>query len=740
MSFSSTPGALGSEWILAARVDQHFTDKDTMYVRYKMDHGTQPTVIDPINAAFNAISVQPSWDIQANETHIFSPRSTNQFMATLSHYVAQFSQSQPLANNTFPYEFTTSGDVPFSQFNLEASFPQGRNITQYQFIDDYTLSLGRHNLKFGGNFRRYDVSDHNFFYNYPRVYFGYTTSGLTEFSNGLAYQYRQSSNAAKDVPIAMYGLGLYAEDEWNVKPNLKLTLAVRAEKGGNPVCNTGCFANFASAWSSLPSAAAGANSGSVPYNQDIKTGLKNAFPGVDSINISPRIGFSWSPDASKKTVVSGGVGIFFDGPPAGLLDDLLADPPVAVALRVRPAGGTPAFDPTATGSAATFQASAAAFSSGFKGGATYGQISSQLASMGVVFAPPAFTSLAGTFHSPQYQEWNLQIQQQIAQSTVLILNYVGNHGIHIPYANAWLNAYDEYGVFASPIIPQAPPNVNYGEVTQYQTGANSSYNGLNVSIRHQFTKAFTMHANYTWGHALDEVSNGGAFAYGSESLTTQILPGSLKGSYGNADYDVRHNFNMDYAYTPKINTSNKALKLAANGWQWTGKVFWRTGLPFSITDGGAPFGNGGGTFLAVPAPGINGQSSCGKGNASSSGTAVPCLNIQAFPNDVAWNSSPYSFPGFSTQERNQYRGPHYMDFDMGLAKNFTLVEGLNLGIGMQAFNVLNHPNFGLPNADVSSGTFGQIDTMIVNPTSPYGSGLGYSSTGRLLQLTAKITF
>ena len=65
------------------------------------------------------------------------------------------------------------------------SFPQGRNITQYQFIDDFTFIRGKHDLKFGANFRRYDVSDHNFFYNYPAVYFGYYHSGLQKFANGI---------------------------------------------------------------------------------------------------------------------------------------------------------------------------------------------------------------------------------------------------------------------------------------------------------------------------------------------------------------------------------------------------------------------------------------------------------------------------------------------------------------------------------------------------------------------------
>ena len=150
-----------------------------------MDRGTQPSATDPVNPKFDAISKQPSWDTQLNETHIFSPRATNSFMATLSYYRAQFTQNTALDLSIFPYGIITSGSVPFTGFNGIYEFPQGRNITQYQFIDDFSYTFGNHNLKFGENFRRYDVSDHNFSFNEPAVYFGYTNDGLQQYADGL---------------------------------------------------------------------------------------------------------------------------------------------------------------------------------------------------------------------------------------------------------------------------------------------------------------------------------------------------------------------------------------------------------------------------------------------------------------------------------------------------------------------------------------------------------------------------
>ena len=285
--FQASPTALASEWILAFTIDHKLGDHDNAYYRYKLDHGIQPTTLDPISSNFDALSNQPAWDNQFQETHIFGPATTNQFIMSLSHYVAQFAQDPAKVASTFPYAVVTSGAVPFTGFNAQCGFPQGRNVTQYQFIDDYTFVVGKHNLKFGENFRRYDVSDHNFFFNNPAVYFGYTNNGLQNFVNGIGYQYRKTLNLASDVPIALWGVGFYAHDDWSIKPGLKITLGLRFEHNSNPVCQFNCFANIAGPISSLPSFTS-SNPGSVPYSADILAGQHQAFQGTDAIEVAPQ--------------------------------------------------------------------------------------------------------------------------------------------------------------------------------------------------------------------------------------------------------------------------------------------------------------------------------------------------------------------------------------------------------------------------------------------------------------------
>ncbi len=764
-TYNATPSSLAKEWIIAFKIDQNIGQNDKLFFRYKVDHGVQPTYLDPISSNFDALSNQPSWDTQFQETHVFSPTKTNEFTAALSHYDAQFAQNEALALSTFPQSLQFGGDTLLGPQNgananivgEQFNFPQGRNITQYQFIDNFTWTHGNHGLKFGGNFRRYDVSDHNFFYNNPRTYFslgaqdatGNPVTSLQLFADGLAGQYRKSDNLASNVPVALWGLGVYAMDEWKVKPNLTLTLAIRAERNSNPVCQSNCFANFKTNFSSLPSVTAGAGAGNVPYTSDIAFNQHQAYPGVDTLDWAPRFGFSYSPRNEGKQVISGGFGLFYDNPPAGLVDNLLSNPPVSVAIRVRPLTGTPAFDPGPNGSANTWNQSAAAFNNGFASGQTYTQIANSLVPFGVNFAPPAFTALSGTIHAPRWQEWNLQFQQQINPATVLVLNYVGNHGIRIPYDNYWPNTWNQFGVYPAGVLPAAAAVPNYSTVDTIQNGAVSNYNGLTVSIRRNFAKWFSAHANYTWAHNLDEVSNGGIFAYGFESYQipqNQLCPQSLKScNYGSSDYDVRNTFNADFVVHPSYHFGNSFMNAAFGGWEWSGKMFWRGGLPFSVIDNnlfGAYGTNAGPTsVLATPIVGGNapGQGDCGKGSASITGAATPCLNAAAFL-DTGANGTGGLAPGLSTQRRNQYIGPHFFDMDMGLFKTFKVTEGVQLGVGAQAYNVFNHPNFQNPDNGLGDSTFGQISAMQPMPTSPYGVFLGFDSSVRVVQVSGKIIF
>jgi hypothetical protein len=424
-----------------------------------------------------------------------------------------------------------------------------------------------------------------------------------------------------------------------------------------------------------------------------------------------------------------------------MVDTLLGNPPQSVLFNIQPldaSGGTTGIAPFTAGPVAFGAASAA-----FNINSSFNQLSNVLTPI-IGFNPPlSITAIEGTIHSPQVQEWNIKIDQEITHSTALSVAYNGNHSINIPYRNGWWNAQATNSVFASVPGLNPSPDPDYGGITTLQSGAVSNYNGLTFSFREQYHSWLMAHVNYTYSHALDETSNGGLFAIGETNgpdanIQTQINPGSLRANnYGNADYDIRNLFSADYVITPAAHFENKFLKGALGGWQLSGKVFGRSGLPYSVVDenAGGDFINNGFEMAQVNGAGAN--MSCGGGAAYTNATPTLCANPASFTDTTP---AGFAYSSYPAQTRNQFRGPHYIDFDSALYKTFTVKDRLTFGLGAQAFNLFNHPNFGLPNNQVGNPFFGQITGMQGVPTSPYGNFLGFDSSVRVVQLSFKINF
>ncbi len=175
-TYQATPALPGTEWILPFRIDWNQSEKNSFYFRARIDHGTQATLADPFSNDLSAASKQPAYDGQFGWTRVLNSNMTNQFSADLSHYQAIFTQNNP---SLYPYSIISTGfnlGDPSGITNYGFNFPQGRNVTQYQFIDDFSWTKGKHNFKFGGNFRRYDITDYTFsVLNQPEVLIGDVT-------------------------------------------------------------------------------------------------------------------------------------------------------------------------------------------------------------------------------------------------------------------------------------------------------------------------------------------------------------------------------------------------------------------------------------------------------------------------------------------------------------------------------------------------------------------------------------
>jgi hypothetical protein len=726
--YQATPALPGTEWILPFRIDWNQSEKNQFYFRTRIDHGTQATYADAINPAFNAASYQPAYDGQFGWTRVISSNMTNQFSADLSHYQAIFSQVNP---NLFPYAFIEEGFNLTEVGGLTYDFPQGRNVTQYQFIDDLSWTKGKHNLKFGGNFRRYDISDFTFsVLNNPEV-LGLDVSqngdgGQTDFYNGTAFQTRQRFPSALEQPVALWGLGMYAQDEWKVKPNLTLTLALRAEKNSNPVCQTNCGSLLKGSFNNL--LAAGLLSPTTPYNSIISGNNHQLYRSTDAIDWAPRFGFAWSP-SGPNTVIRGGFGIFMDAFPGVVADSFMTNLPGLINVRVGPNGtlGTPWADTTTSNSPYIQGATtAAAIMSGFSNGASYQSLKNDL---GPLFRTPSYNNQIGTFHTPYYEQWSLGLQQAMGTKTTFGFTYVGNHGVHIPINNEGLNAFGDTGLG----LPASAPTPIFGTFEQYSSSGISNYNGITTSVTQRSIDGLTFQFSYTWSHALDDVSNGGISAtpYNNSqlfgSLTYQINPNCLKcNNYGNADYDVRNSFNGTYVWAMPFKFSNSFKNAALGGWILSENFFWHSGLPLTVIDGATGITNYGPSNTVANVLTSNGQMGCVNGNSQ-------CLNSAAFgPSD--------QFGTWPNQTRNGYRGPHFFDSDVTIGKNFKLTERFLFNFTTNFYNIFNHPNFTNPDNNLADGTFGQITTTTAPPTGPYGSFFTGLPSGRIIQFAGKIIF
>jgi hypothetical protein len=261
-----------------------------------------------------------------------------------------------------------------------------------------------------------------------------------------------------------------------------------------------------------------------------------------------------------------------------------------------------------------------------------------------------------------------------------------------------------------------------------QSVAGSSYHGLLTGVKHESKYAIAA-INYSWSHALDEVSNGGILPFGFNAINP-VNPFNLaQYNYGNADYDIRQNMNGNYILkVPYFG----GPKLLTDQWQLGGTIFWHSGFPFSVTNGAQEgalegvndFGPVYDDIVGSPAK------NCGK-----SATTTPCLSTSNFADITGFGD-----PGY--QRRNQFTGPHYFNTDLSVMKGFK-VPGLESGlfqVGAQAYNVLNHTNFAQPVFDASNPAFGLIQGDVSTPTSVFGAFLGADADPRIIQLKGKFTF
>ncbi len=723
------------EQVQTVRLDYNLNENNSAWFRFQTDNGLQAAYTDPINPLFNAVSPQPLYSYAVGYTRIFSQNLVNYFNPGFSWYESFFGPSNYRRTlSAFPIVLQGSGaNAPFTTIGgLDNTWVQGRRASRFFINDNLAWSRGAHELRFGTNTRILRLNDYDFGEGaVPLV----TYTSLPQFIYGVASTATETFPLAANQPFNFVNLDLYAQDTWKITSKLTWTIGIRDTFNSNPFNPHQGLARLRRSFGSI------SHDVNQPLNASIETHLGDVFASTPLAILQPRTAFAWQ--FEPKSVLRTGFGLFSDILPGSVADTIGFNPPYVKTFQgglLGTVGGT-AIAPGVPNSAVDATVTAnQTFGSGF----SQGQLSCT--------AVPD-----GKLHAPYFIEWSLGLEQQFRTAGSVLAQYVGTRAVNQPYLTQ-VNGYQTVcpGCFA-PFPYLQPTDSRFGTVTQFSAGANSHYNGLQLTGTKRLGHGLQGQLNYTWSHCMDTVSNGGFLQFSAGAILSP-LPGKLARNYGPCDYDIQHNFNAQYVYELPIRVRSGRLGNAVNGWQISGTVFWHSGIPFSVLStpysaNGNGIVQGSGPQFASRLPGVPLYDHNLIPGVTQPGT-VQWLNPDAFVSAVDPSTgacyggdSPKNCQ-FGSLGRNALLGPDFTWSDFYLTKSFPLTEQVKLRLETQFFNVFNHPNFGLPSMVLagipgkpSTQTgFGAFTYTTAPPTGLLGVGLGGDSTPRMIAFQARLEF
>jgi hypothetical protein len=573
-----------------------------------------------------------------------------------------------------------------AQLGATSSVPRHRVDSNNQVIDSFSWKVGKHELKFGFDFRRTTIQQYFDKYFRGRLKFtghtsgGVTTTALQDFLAGYVdsgFQYFGDSVRH----TFENNFGLYVQDSYHVAPRLTLNYGLRWDYFG-------VVGEKKNLLSNITSIAPAPGTGTFTLRQVGQSGLSSLYL-PDKKDFGPRVSLAWDATGRSKTVVRAGFGVFFD---AFSQDMVLGHLPYA-----------PFFDP---GPAYNNIGPAPILSTGAVGGTILSGSPVYAATTTCTFECDAF-GFDRNIKTPYMENFNLNIQQQLASNVVLEVGYVGSRGHRLwrffdlsqPSATQINNCdlgisggpscgtFQDFGSGARPLA-----NNPYGAyyVLQENSTGKSNYNSLQTSLRLNGWHGVTSIVNYAWSKSLDNSSDGEDFepnaAQPNDSTNPQL-------EYGPSNFNVPHRFTWILGYPlPKLGGNFQRLK---NGWGFNSAVTLQSGQPFQFNYNFEDDYSGSGN--AFDRPDIVGPIVYHPHNPLNyvdlSAFAIPCTVTAA--TGVAADCVP-GFRHFGNEGRDVLHGPTFKQWDFAIYKNTAITELLNLQFRVEFFNLLNHPNFANP--------------------------------------------
>ena len=708
------------------RLDHYLSHADTLNFRYMYSGGPTTDPLSPVGANVPGFPVgeqDRAQNFVGQETHVFSP--TIIAVARFSYLRNKFLLDQHLNHDTnlgFQYAPTLpeAAGPPFIQVGGYASVGDPitgpRNTFQNTFDLSGALSWihGRHELKFGGGYRRdqinalQGIATNGFFVfaGIPSFEQFLYNDGFANFLSGNPVVFLQGGgDFAREIRDR--AINLYAQDNYKVNSRLTMNVGLRYEVPFPSTEEKNRVNLFVPGAQStiMPNAPAGLL---YPGDPGVPAGLiptqKTAF--------APRFGLAWDPRGDSKTVISAAYGIFFEPyytGEGGPLQDPVSAPPYLKTLQL----GFPIHS----------------FADPFYTPDPFGTPFPE---------PMTLLVVSRNLRLPYAQDWNLNIQRSFGANWLLQVGYVGTTGVKLPRfiegdPAVYIPGLDTASAGCAPPAQPCPlsneNNVNqrrlysgctlaqpnncvYGSVGEIASIANSGYNALEASLRKRFSHGLSFLASYTWSHSIDDVSSFNITGSASQPVAGENdlaqNPFDLAAERGPSMFDARNRFVLSYQWAiPFLQNSNEWYGKILGNWQLNGIFTAMSGTPFTVFDSND-------VSLQGQAPEISGFSSnrpnvIGDPN-SGPRTAAEWFNKSAFqqlqPDPLG------RFEVFGDEHRNALVGPRYVNWDFSAAKNIQLTESKQLQFRGELFNVLNHTNFRLPVSDISSPTFGQIQSDV----------------------------
>jgi len=744
-------------------LDFNMSEKDQLRGRFiynrqnLLDNSAQlATFFNPFSNTFDLITL--------SEYHTFSPSVTNEFRVGFN----RFNQNIPAGNFKYPgldaFPNITLFDLGTGlNIGPNPNAPQFTIQNLYQFVDNVSIAKGRHNLKFGAEYRWFispqgftQRSRGDYEYNATQVY-------LEDFAPDNFGQRSTGSTVYYGNQNAIYW---YANDTWRVNQHLSVNLGIRYEYTTTPEGENRQILNAISDTPSILVPQAG--------NQPLVFGK----PKAPKNNWAPRIGFAYSPGSSGNTSIRAGFGLAYDT----LYDNIgiLAVPPQV--------GSTAQVTPLSPGFLA---------GGGLSGGG----------GSGITVLDKA-TALSNTANwiPPQVKDpysvnWNFGVQHSFGKNYTAEVNYVGTRGVHLSFQDiptwqasvtptnflpTYLQAPDQATINSLPLalgsdslgfpivgtrdsFVAAYSNAGFGcfgslqsngtfgppcfpFITAFIPAGWSTYHGLQSGLTRKFSNGLTLQASYTWSHTIDNST--------ADFHSTDLTPRRPQDffSFGRVDkansaLDRAQRFTLAMVYDlPYFKTGNWSMKNVVGNWAFSPVYTYETGEWVTVQpqrDANLNVDSAGDRAILNP------------GGVPGTGTDVTALTATAGPNTgsvvayVANNpNAQYTRTGLgalSNLGRNTLQTPGTNNIDLAVYKNLNLSERIKFRFGAQFANIVNHPQyipgsnpgFGLGVNDVTGfASVGASDKSFVTPgkASFNDPKSVFASNARNIALVVKLTF